>query len=88
MCASATCSAREARAAAGESGGPVPAGSAALSTAERAYPLNAAVEHREWGPGVVMRHEPDRITVLFEQVGYRTLALRALRNDGGLLVRQ
>jgi hypothetical protein len=35
-----------------------------------------------------MRHESDRITVLFEQVGYRTLALAALRADDGLLVVQ
>jgi ATP-dependent DNA helicase RecQ len=53
-----------------------------------AFALNAQVEHREWGRGVVMRHEPDRITVLFEQVGYRTLALAALRADEGLLVVQ
>jgi ATP-dependent DNA helicase RecQ len=53
-----------------------------------AYALNAQVEHREWGRGVVMRHEPDRITVLFDQVGYRTLALAALDADDGLLVVQ
>jgi ATP-dependent DNA helicase RecQ len=49
------------------------------------YPLNAPVSHREWGSGVVMRHEPDRITVLFDQVGYRTLALAALEKDETLL---
>jgi ATP-dependent DNA helicase RecQ len=54
--------------------------------ARPAFGLNAPVLHREWGPGVVMRHEPDRITVLFEQVGYRTLALGALQADDGLLV--
>jgi hypothetical protein len=32
-----------------------------------------------------MRVEPDRITVLFESVGYKTLALAALRADDGLL---
>jgi ATP-dependent DNA helicase RecQ len=53
-----------------------------------AFPLHAAVAHRQWGPGVVMRHEPDRITVLFEQVGYRTLALAVLTADDGLLVVQ
>ncbi|WP_230977532.1 RecQ family ATP-dependent DNA helicase [Georgenia yuyongxinii] len=37
------------------------------------FPLQASVEHREWGPGVVMRHEGDRITVFFEREGYRTL---------------
>ena len=52
------------------------------------FVLNAQVTHREWGHGVVMRHESDRITVLFEQVGYRTLALAALRADDELLVVQ
>jgi ATP-dependent DNA helicase RecQ len=55
-------------------------------TGPESFALNAPVEHREWGPGVVMRQEPDRITVLFEQVGYRTLALVALQADSGLLV--
>jgi len=49
------------------------------------FPLNASVKHREWGPGVVMRVEPDRITVLFESVGYKTLALAAISADDGLL---
>ena len=49
------------------------------------FPLNAAVTHREWGPGVVMRVEPDRITVLFESVGYKTLALAAISADDGIL---
>lgn len=35
------------------------------------FPHNSRVQHREWGPGVVMSTETDRITVLFEQVGYR-----------------
>jgi len=41
--------------------------------------VNDRVEHDEWGPGVVMRCEPDRVTVLFEQVGYKTLKLDAVR---------
>jgi hypothetical protein len=32
-----------------------------------------------------MRPEADRVTVLFEQVGYRTLAVRALEADPELL---
>jgi ATP-dependent DNA helicase RecQ len=62
------------------------AGGRPATSGAGSFPLNAPVEHREWGPGVVMRHEPDRITVLFEQVGYRTLALVALQADDGLLV--
>ena len=43
-----------------------------------AWPVNTRVVHRAWGPGVVMRPEGDRITVLFEQQGYKTLGLAAI----------
>lgn len=39
------------------------------------FPAGAKVGHAEWGPGVVMSTEEDRLTVLFESEGYRTLAL-------------
>nr|WP_269329061.1 RecQ family ATP-dependent DNA helicase [Kineosporia babensis] len=52
------------------------------------FETNQRVRHREWGPGVVMRDEADRITVLFEQVGYRTLALAVIAADATLLVRE
>jgi ATP-dependent DNA helicase RecQ len=42
------------------------------------FPVDTAVEHTEWGPGIVMRHEEDRVVVLFEEVGYKTLGLRAV----------
>jgi ATP-dependent DNA helicase RecQ len=42
------------------------------------FPVDSAVEHSEWGPGIVMRHEDDRIVVLFEEVGYKTLATQAV----------
>ncbi len=46
------------------------------------FPVETPVEHTEWGNGVVMRVEDDRITVLFDEVGYKTLALAAvLEND-------
>jgi ATP-dependent DNA helicase RecQ len=28
-----------------------------------------------------MREEPDRITVLFEEIGYKTLSLEAVKRD-------
>ncbi|WP_461007869.1 RecQ family ATP-dependent DNA helicase [Streptomyces capparidis] len=43
------------------------------------YAPGARVRHREWGAGTVMRVEEDRVTALFEQVGYRTLSLAAVR---------
>jgi ATP-dependent DNA helicase RecQ len=45
---------------------------------DAAYPLNSGVRHAEWGHGVVMTAERDRITVLFDEVGYKTLALAAV----------
>jgi ATP-dependent DNA helicase RecQ len=42
------------------------------------FPAQTPVEHAEWGPGVVMRVEDDRVVVLFEEVGYKTLALAAV----------
>ena len=39
------------------------------------WPPDAQVEHAEWGTGVVMSTEEDRITVFFESAGYRTLGL-------------
>jgi ATP-dependent DNA helicase RecQ len=46
------------------------------------YPLLSSVRHAEWGDGVVMRYEGDRIVVLFEEVGYRTLSLDAVAHRG------
>ncbi|NDU73870.1 RecQ family ATP-dependent DNA helicase [Actinomadura sp. DSM 109109] len=49
------------------------------------FPLHAEVQHAAWGPGTVMRVEPDRITVLFGEAGYRTLSLEAIQRDADLL---
>jgi ATP-dependent DNA helicase RecQ len=47
--------------------------------ADSEYPPETAVRHREWGPGVVMNSEDDRITVFFEEEGYKVLSLEAIR---------
>ncbi|HVL85369.1 MAG TPA: DUF3553 domain-containing protein [Pseudonocardia sp.] len=39
------------------------------------------MRHPEWGRGVVMSGERDRVTVLFDEVGYKTLALTAVRDN-------
>ncbi|NKX49063.1 RecQ family ATP-dependent DNA helicase [Arthrobacter deserti] len=49
------------------------------------YAMQAPVRHREWGPGTVMGVLPDRITVLFESVGYKDLSLKLIEEDEGLL---
>lgn len=42
---------------------------------EQPFPLNSQVSHKSWGDGTVMRYDNDKIVVLFETVGYKTLAL-------------
>ncbi|MEW9550545.1 ATP-dependent DNA helicase RecQ [Nonomuraea sp. NPDC050783] len=46
--------------------------------AEGPFPLHARVEHRMWGPGQVIQRGEDRLTVLFEEAGYRELQLDAV----------
>ena len=59
----------------------------AEAPAETPYPLQAAVVHEEFGNGTVMDVEPDKVTVLFEQVGYRTLVLAIVEEQGLLSLR-
>lgn len=42
---------------------------------ESALAPETPVRHREWGRGVVISGEDDRVTVLFDDYGYRTLAM-------------
>ncbi len=51
------------------------------------FVVGATVEHAEWGAGVVMRTEGDRVVVLFDTAGYRTLALAAVREHDLLRAR-
>ncbi|GIH25097.1 ATP-dependent DNA helicase RecQ [Acrocarpospora phusangensis] len=46
------------------------------------FPVHSEVRHTSWGRGVVLSREHDRIVVLFDSVGYKTLALAAV--DGVL----
>jgi ATP-dependent DNA helicase RecQ len=48
---------------------------AAHPTQERPFPLQSQVQHTEWGLGRVLRYTAETIVVLFDTVGYRTLAL-------------
>ena len=49
--------------------------------ADTPFAAETPVEHIEWGPGLVMRVEDDRVVVLFEEVGYKTLALAAVTEN-------
>jgi ATP-dependent DNA helicase RecQ len=42
------------------------------------FPVHQLVTHRQWGRGVVVASEPDQVTVLFDEVGYKTLSVAAV----------
>ena len=44
-------------------------------TGHQPFAINSRVVHKSWGEGTVMRYEGDKITVLFETVGYKTLGV-------------
>jgi ATP-dependent DNA helicase RecQ len=50
------------------------------------FPRDSSVHHVEWGHGVVMSVEQDRMTVLFDQEGYKTLSLDAVREKNLLTI--
>ncbi|GAA0809655.1 RecQ family ATP-dependent DNA helicase [Spirilliplanes yamanashiensis] len=39
------------------------------------FPVHSHVRHPEWGTGMVMGYEDERMTVLFDEVGYKTLSV-------------
>jgi ATP-dependent DNA helicase RecQ len=50
--------------------------------AVRPFPIGAAVTHKSWGAGEIQRYDRDRVVVLFEAVGYRTLDLGLVEEEG------
>nr|BFE62231.1 RecQ family ATP-dependent DNA helicase [Dactylosporangium thailandense] len=53
---------------------------AGLAAAQDApFPIHAEVRHGEWGKGVVLSYAGEQMTVLFEQVGYKTLSVPVVR---------
>jgi ATP-dependent DNA helicase RecQ len=57
---------------------------AGTSTTVQAVPfaLGQRVEHAEWGIGLVQQYEPGRVVVLFDDEGFRTLALDVVAERG------
>jgi ATP-dependent DNA helicase RecQ len=57
---------------------------AGTSTTVQAQPfaLGQRVDHAEWGTGIVQQYEPGRVVVLFDDVGFRTLALDVVAERG------
>jgi ATP-dependent DNA helicase RecQ len=48
------------------------------SATQGRFPLRTRVIHKEWGKGIVEKHEGGNITVLFDEVGHKTLSLEAV----------
>jgi ATP-dependent DNA helicase RecQ len=48
------------------------------------FAVGARVAHGQWGEGVVQRYDDDAVAVLFDDVGYKTLALSVVRERGVL----
>ncbi len=54
--------------------------------ADEPFPVGAAVRHRAWGSGTVLGYENDRMTVLFDSVGYKTLSIGVVQAKDLLIV--
>jgi ATP-dependent DNA helicase RecQ len=50
--------------------------------AHEPFPLNSRVTHTAWGEGLVERYEGDKMVVLFDTVGYKTLAVDVVTQNG------
>ena len=51
------------------------AGAIETASGKEPFPVHSQVRHGEWGTGMVMGYEQDRMTVLFDTVGYKTLSV-------------
>ena len=63
------------------------AGEEVAEPAETPFSVHSRVSHPAWGGGQVMGYEGDTVTVFFDSVGYKTLALELVR-AGDLLTGQ
>ena len=54
---------------------------AAVEADHAPFPVQSVVRHEEFGEGTVTDVEDDRLTVLFEDVGYRTLSARLVEEN-------
>ena len=46
------------------------------------FPVKSRVTHKEWGKGTVQAYDADKITVMFDDLGNKTLAMRAVMERG------
>ena len=59
---------------------------ATVAPADTPFPVQSVVRHVEFGEGTVTDVEEDRLTVLFDDVGYRTLSARLVEENHLLTV--
>jgi ATP-dependent DNA helicase RecQ len=53
-----------------------------MRAVDPAIASDTVVEHRQWGRGIVLDGDSDRVVVLFDDYGYRTLDLGVVRANG------
>jgi ATP-dependent DNA helicase RecQ len=58
---------------------------AAIAPIDVPFAVGARVAHGQWGGGVVQRYDDDAVVVLFDEVGYKTLALEIVRERALLI---
>lgn len=56
-----------------------------VAAADEPFPVHSQVRHAEWGTGMVMGYDQDRMTVLFDEVGYKTLSVPVVRENALLI---
>jgi ATP-dependent DNA helicase RecQ len=44
------------------------------------FAVGSRVAHQQWGEGVVQRYDDAAVVVLFDEVGYKALALEVIRD--------
>jgi ATP-dependent DNA helicase RecQ len=59
-----------------------PDGRAEAGEGAAAFPAGTRVRHPRFGAGVVQGSGDDRLTVLFDEAGYRTLAAELVAEEG------
>jgi ATP-dependent DNA helicase RecQ len=58
------------------------AGRSAAPPSDVPFAVGSRVAHGSWGTGVVQRYDDDAVVVLFDEVGYKTLAVDVVRERG------
>ena len=52
------------------------------AAADVPFPIHSEVRHGEWGKGVVLSYAGEQMTVLFDNVGYKTLSVPVVEEHG------